>query len=66
MLVVGVLAQEIGVFWHWVQDCTICFFIILSFALAVVAVECDEKIIEEITDNNKVGEKIGFWISGIL
>lgn len=67
MLVVGVLAQEIGVFWHWVQDCTVVFFIILSFALAVVAVECDEKIIEkEITDNNKVGEKQGFWISGIL
>ena len=34
------------------------FFIIMSFALAVVAVECDEKVMEkEITDNNKVGGK---------
>lgn len=34
------------------------FFTIMFFALVVVAVECDEKIMEkEITDNNKVGEK---------
>ena len=43
------------------------FFTIMSFALVVVAVECDEKIMEkEITDNNKVGKKQGFWISGML